>query len=767
MKYIAISCRAVDELISDRLLQSIDFENGQTLAFFLQGQIQQVNISIRIRIVPALDAFFMLTHNDDSKKYLVIDTERSDVFALKYKPHEALLHFQKTLRFCAKMWNNLRPSANELFLTTSTKAVVFPYPISQQTALRISIELAPDSKRLSKRGEDRRYTLVYRCGTSEGGGPQERVSLTNFRRFLEAVPTVGRMASVEQQNGPLITSLVVTTLQAPPAARLSIFQGYERWLELLTRNQKEFVCNELRSPHRIEGPAGTGKTLCLILKCLASLKRAETENRECRSLFITHSDATRRTIMQVFEANDERSYLHGQDEWRAQSLNLTTVHHLCGDLLRQDIAESEFIDRDALESKQLQLLYISEAVKGALCEDLPTHQRFLSFGLNKFLSESDPWTISEMVQHEISVVIKGRAGEKLDNYRKCPPLQYGVPAVTESDRGFIWMIFKRYQKQLEDSAQFDTDDVVLTTIGQLNTPIWRRRRIREGYDQIFIDETHLFNLNELSLFHHLPRNTTQFPIAYSVDRSQAIGDRGWSDSAFDTALSPYDEYNEGIRRTEIAGVFRCSAEIVDLAFSVTSAGATLFTNFSDPLQLARSMFTSTEERKCAKPVVIFCANDSEMVEAVFIRADKLADAMDVPRSGIAIVAFSSDLFKETVKYANEHNKPVELLKERGDFEVVQRALSAGRFVLTLPDYVGGLEFDGVILLGVDDGRVPPAYTFDSADSRNFLSYASHNKLYVALTRARYRVEVLASRERGLSPLLKNAFGNSLLVECVL
>jgi superfamily I DNA/RNA helicase len=105
-----------------------------------------------------------------------------------------------------------------------------------------------------------------------------------------------------------------------------------------------------------------------------------------------------------------------------------------------------------------------------------------------------------------------------------------------------------------------------------------------------------------------------------------------------------------------------------------------------------------------------------------------------------------------------------LLKERGDLETVKRALAAGRYVLTTPDYVGGLEFSAVILAGVDEGRLPPAYMQETTDSRAFLSYSSHNRLYVALTRARYRVEALITRERGPSPLLKNAIKNELLLE---
>src|SRR6476660_985993 len=238
------------------------------------------------------------------------------------------------------------------------------------------------------------------------------------------------------------------------------------------------------------------------------------------------------------EANDPWAYLHKDPIMNLQTLKLATLQQLCGELLNREISESEFLDRDALESKQYQVLLVSEALSAAMKEDYPTHKKFLSSGFDEFLTATEDWVLAEMFQHEISVVIKGRADEQLDSYRKLPALKYGLPARTTSDRGFVWRVFQNYQAQLQTSGQFDTDDIILTTIGQLDTPLWRRRRDREGYDGIFVDETHLFNINELSLFHHLTRSNTQSPIAYSVDRSQAIGDRGWTNESFDEALSP-------------------------------------------------------------------------------------------------------------------------------------------------------------------------------------------------------------------------------------
>jgi len=762
MKFLAIDHSAAKEISASRVLQSTEYEGGATLAAFLQNPQLDANLGPRLAVVRCPSGLFILGPEPNKNHFVVVDREQSGLFATDYSQELCLLDVQKLLRFAIKHWENLRLSASERMIQNSTKAVIFPHPISQQTNFRISLELHPDARRQGRRAPDDRSILVYRSGFDEGGGPQEEAPVHNFRLFLEARQSALRTrVPAAPQAVPTIRSLSVTTLEGPPEHSIGPYQGYDRWIELLTRRQKSFVLADLHSPHRIEGPAGTGKTLCLILKAIAGLRAAEAAGREHSALFITHSEATRRGVEEVIHINDSRGYLDESPFVRLQHLKLSTLQQLCGELLQRDLLESEFLDRDAMESKQLQVLHVEDALASTMDQEHATYKAFLSPSFDAFLSDTGRDSLAEMFQHEIAVVIKGRANENLDNYRKLPALRYGLPTVTSSDRNFVWQVFLRYQRQLQAASQFDTDDIVLTTIGQLDTPIWRRRRAREGYDAIYIDETHLFNLNELSMFHHLSRSLAEFPIAYSVDRSQAVGDHGWSDESVDEVLSA--ESGQGrTERTEVQSVFRCSPEIVDLAFSVTSSGATLFTNFNDPLRLASSVFTAEEDRKAERPRLLRCANDDEMISEAFRRAEAIAGAMESPRCDVAVVVFSDELLAKASSYAREHNKAVEIIRQRGDVESIRRAQQTKRFVLSAPDFVGGLEFSGIVLVGVDEGRVPPSRGTESAESRNFLSYAAHNRLYVAITRARYRVEILVSRERGPSSLLTSAIQAGLL-----
>lgn len=762
MNYLLLDSNVIEELINARHYQSTEFEEGKLLLSFLRGEIPKLQISHEAVAVKHGNGAFILIPDRPYSDYLVFDLEEMPSL-LNLDDTRLLLAFQKTLRSVKKLWAGLTPSKHERVISEA-KAIVFPYPIGYQTSLRLSIDRNPDGKRRNKREAGQAY-LVYKFSDNEGDGPTETASLTNFRKASEAragatVAAKRFFADLAESSSQSITSIAITCL--PPSERSQLQEtGLENWRRWLTNAQLSFIDAPLNAPHRIEGPAGTGKTLCLVLKALNILTGSRSDNSAHRSLFVTHSQATKTTIENLFATNGGEGFLvdPGAFSVGPQSVSITTLHELCAAILHKEISPSELIDRDAYESKMTQKLYSIEAVESVISCELPSHRTLLSEDYLSFLERSDRWAIAEMLQHEISVQIKGRAEQDLSKYRKLPALKFGLPVQNDGDKAFTFLMYEAYQRALEEAAQFDTDDVVLSAISQLGTPIWRRRRGREGYDSIFIDETHLFNLNELSVFHKLTRGEALQPIAYSVDRSQALGDRGWTNEAFESVFDP--DGGGSLDSSSVKSIFRCSPDIIDLAFSITSSGATLFTNFHNPLVSAVSAFSAEEERKCRKPIYISYPSDGQMLEAAFQRADILAKEMDCSKSDVALIVFGDELLSQLLSAAEGNKKQVETIKSRGDIGAVNRAKLGSKYVVSAPEFVGGLEFSGVVLVGVDGGRVPPLSS-GAGESQAFLNYAAHQRLYVAVTRAKYRVEILGARARGVSSTLSSARHSDLI-----
>lgn len=760
MKYLVIGNEAADQMASNRLLQSNDFDQANQLVEVLLSKSFENAFDTRLILISIDDGVYIYHRDKKSTHFLVFDIETSKIFNNR-NAKDVIVLLQKTIRFALRYWNKLAHPQTERHIQDSTKSIIFPFPFTTSSSVfRITVEECPDKKREDKRKYANKTLLIYKVGNDDGGGKNEEVPLTNFRKAISNIDIAFSKVQDTKRlapQGPEISSFSITKVDniAKPLGFSSL--GFDNWLELLTHDQKKFVTQTVNGPEKIEGPAGTGKTLCLVLKCINNLLSCENLGLEHNSLFITHSISTKKTIEELFEGNGAGKYLRKYKAKGLIGVTVTTLQEWCIDNINVKISETELIDRDAMDAKESQLLYINQAFDDVLSSDFATHRKFLSSDFIQFLETENSWNICEMLQHEISIMIKGRADEDFERYKKLERIQYGLPLNNEHDLGFVFTVFKKYSGMLSKLSQYDTDDVILTAIGNLDTPIWRRIKEKEGVDSLFIDETHLFNINEFSVFHHLIKSIHSNNIIFCIDTAQATGDRGLTSQKYYNAILNNDK---GALETNVKAVFRCSPEIVNLAFSVTSSGASLFTNFNNPMELATSTFTAEEERKAQTPSFIMYPTDDDMIENVFKRADFISADMATLKSEILIVPFSGEIFKKLERYIQDHNKPIEMLKHRGDTEVVNRAKRSGRFVLGAPDYVGGLEFDGVILVGVDDGRVPSTAQAFTEDSLHYLTYTAHNRLYVAITRARYRVEILANKTMGPSKLFQNAITNS-------
>ena len=747
MRYLLVEAGAIEQLIQEQRLQTTDYDVGRRLVQLLRAEdVNQIVPSLRIVRSAQHDAL-LVSSRPDADHCLVIDLEQTAAFV--HRPDsDVLTTFQRTLRFVFKAWQGMSFAACERVVTAKKggrKYVLFPFPFGAATGWRLTLDRVTDLAN----GAD--HFLAYRWGRDEGSGPDELAPRGRLHLALAAFKKLVVRGTIEASvasSPPVSRPLEVVALDDVLDGRSAL--PYEAWIGRLTDPQMDFVGLPLEGPQRLEGAAGTGKTLALMLKAVRLLVEAEHKEREARAIFLTHSDATRKSIADKLLIIDHANhYQRRSSSDSAQFLEVTTLHQWCADRLGSTLSEVEFLDRDAAESKELQLLYVRESLDEAMRDDFATHEKFLSPEFVRFLRLEDAWLVSEMLGHEIAVMIKGRAGEEFTSYLALPPLLHNLPLNNDADRGFVFVMYRQYKNRLRAAGQYDTDDIVLTAMAQLDTPIWRRRRERDGYDVILVDETHLFNINELSLIHFLSRGNGLPPIAFAVDRSQAVGDRGFDRGIIEGTLAGEDMP----KSSTLGTVFRSSREIVDLALSVTAGGASLFSNFSDPLRSVSSGFTEADERMARTPRLVECANDEDMLVRAEREAKEMAQRVPGGRAGVAVVIFDSMLLGRLGTTVRQRNRPFELITKRGDTEKISRARATSRFVLSSPELIGGLEFDGVVLVGVDEGRVPRETAGEGGEARHFTRYAAHNLLYVAITRARFEVCVLINRERGVSEIL--------------
>jgi hypothetical protein len=760
--FIVIDELAIKECIDNSIYQSQDFDAGEALGKALIGDRSVDAISPRLKPSWTKDGLFLL-HSRSEAAYLVIDPSVFDVEApgskAAAKIDDALQVFQRVCRFCLKTWRRLNLSPSESWLNKNDIGVVFPFPWSAHSGYRVTICRSIVDRRITLR-HGTNLLFAFAGGFRETMAPTPEQERT-YRRVMEDLTEVKinthaqirRVESIPSDSGyhPLI-------LAEPNFDRIK-YQRFDDWMARLTKEQRSFVTSPVDGPQRVEGPAGTGKTLCLLLRSFHLCKIAEEAQAECRVLFISHGEETKAATAVAFSALGEPHYHSRSRQEGLQSIELCTLQEWCGRVLgSRDLVAAQYLDQDALSAKDLRKLIIKDVI-ALLRRDSPQAFGYLSPGCRAFFESEAADYQAELLQHEIGVMIKGRASESLEGYLKLPTLAYCLPSETESDKRFVFHIYKQYQSELNQSGVFDTDDIVLSTMGRLNTPIWRRKRLADGYDAVVIDETHLFNFNELSIFHKLVKDPERPRIVFSIDRSQAPGERGITTGLVREVLTQ-SGVSESETRTKI--VFRCSPAIVRLAEAVTSSAATLFTTFENPLVGVASVISSEDEVSAENAVYWRCQNDDDMCRLTSRRVKEIGNRLKCPPSEILVVAMHEALLPRIIEAFDSAGRKYVQITQRGDLEGVRRGEREGAVILALPDYVGGLEFTGVLIVGVDEGRVPPTDGAVSVESRHFVEFKACNRLYVAISRARLAVEMFMSIQRGPSHLLEQAISRKVI-----
>jgi superfamily I DNA/RNA helicase len=727
---------AAGGLVSQRNLQSTEYDAGRELSNILTHGIEADRLIDNIGVAKLKDGIFFVGENPDFENQLVFDLEYFTGFQ-NSSPADVLCTFQKTCRVALKYWEKIPFSSREWFVADKDLIVLIPKKISIGDGAKVLIDVKPDWARQEKRNTH--HLLAIHYGTEP---KSDQSSTTHFRRALDQTKgiDVDRSFSSEE-DAPLLVDKLEEEFKP-----IDSNTSFASWKSLLTSNQSGFVFRDNHGPERIEGAAGTGKTLSLALRCCNVLDTAKAKKESLNVAFLTHSYASKEYIESIIFPK-----ISWYDEPSSRfNINLTTVtlQEWCVASLGNKIEETELLDKDAQNSKEYQQILISDALEDFISNRLTSHAKFISQELLDFLSKSDDQLKVQSLQYEIAEIIKGLSGQDLSKYKKTSHIAHAIPLKSDADFECVFGLYTDYQKKLVSAGYFDSDDVVLSALGQLDSPIWRRRKNTEGFDILFIDETHLFNLNELSIIHHLLKDEHISNIIYSVDRSQSLANISLETAQIDEVFGNNDN-----TKVDLKTIFRSSSDIVRLAFSILSSGTTLFTNMENPLDRVEDAFTSQEEKRSQKPYCLEYESDGEVIAGAFLAADRLAMETSSKKSRIIIIATTESVLISLERYASDNNKPAKFIKRRADKKAQAEAEKGNKYILSGIDYVGGLEFDGVVIVGADKGHMP-ATEENLVDSRHFLNHASYNRMYVAITRAKFGVAILYSSARGLSKILE-------------
>lgn len=754
MKYLLFDQSAISTYIADTKLQSVEYHDGRRFIQHICGELQseQFHNTVIDYCTNGIQFVGLKKIQDNTQKgtrIFCIDLEQCNILSERENPARLLTLIQKTLRLALKIWDRQPFSLSERYYRS--KSILFPFP--QPDHSRIVIERSNAILRLTHRGID--YPLLaYKYNAEDPSQAEDVVNTSVLREAGEVYASTHHLLiSKHTSSQPQGSSVHTQALEMVESTSLEersdfIYWGIDKQYEMLTDSQRAIVdYGSLDSPLRIEGAAGTGKTISMIMRAYKLLKQKESEGKPFKIAFFAHSESTSVRNKELFSYYDNCA--HFLDPNSPQSIHFETLLSFCSRFAR--IADSMLLETDALESKNYQLMLIHDAVQEAISSKrLKTYCPIISQGVKDLFCEEKTHrqVLYNMLQHEFSVQIKGRTDCTIEKYYDIKSIENGIPCTIKADKEFVFSIFLDYQKGLQNYNTFDVDDVTMEALSRLNAPIWRRERITEGFDYIFADEMHLFNINEQSVFHFLTKTPTikEIPICFALDYAQAIGDQGdvSADYISGNAFGATESKN-------LQTVFRSSPQIAELCASIAASGTLMFgANFSNPYNNPQYCFTSSDEEKSERPKLLMYDNDDRLIDNLSQIVSKYVKTLQCRLCDIAIISFDE-------KWLSEEG--VALLEEKTgkQFNVLDKGDEHDSTKLTLssPYSINGLEFQGVILIGVDEGRVPQ--TFGTSDiSKHFIMYSAYNMLYLAVSRARFIVTIMGSKLNGVSSCLDHS-----------
>lgn len=765
MKYILFEKSAVEHFVSRREYQSTEFYEGSQMIHYILGHDDNAAF-FRNGVTQKTDKGIMFVGSEQTKSILVIDLVQCKLLEVeKDSPDNLLFVLQRMFRAAIRIWYRQPFTGAER--VNKSKLVLFPfqYNINRKNNKRLVIEREVNAHRLSARGII--YPLlVYKYNDAEiSSGSDETPDVSIISKAGEAyidnwstfTQLKALSASVEAEH-----FLGDIGMHQPVSADGGFrFLGFDKQYESLTSKQKEVVdYPSSQRAIRIVGAAGTGKTTSMILRAYKLLRNSKESNERTQMIFITHSESTRFEAETAFcQLENAETYLERDG---SQSIEFITLLAFCKRYRK--IADIQTIDHDATEAKEYQLMMIEEAYKSVKESEYKAYEKYLSDELKSVLKTEADNVLMSLFQHEFSIQIKGRADGVIDKYKELPSINNALPVSTEAkykDKDFVFAVYRQYEQTLRSLAIYDTDDIIIEALMSLNAPIWRRERADYGYDYIFIDEIHLFNLNEQHLFHFLTKDAskTSIPICFALDYSQTIGDRGnLSDSFIERELSPNAE------EFKYETVMRSSPQITNFCMSLIESGVLLFqTNFLNPYTQTQAVSTLEEENAAQMPQLLMANNEQDMCAALKAVIDDICKSLQCKNYQIAIIPFDDRYLGEESAELLEKiiGRSVHYLAGRNIGGLSKEAQERNAVILTSPYNINGLEFSAVILLGVDGVRVPQSIGVNDV-SKNYLRYKAYNMLYLSCSRAKGRVVILGNKQNGPSECLDHSIGDGTL-----
>lgn len=569
-----------------------------------------------------------------------------------------------------------------------------------------------------------------------------KIALANLSEALSSLEhhnpqgKIGNSVNLEEQKIDQVIKGFLTT---------------EEWYESrLTIPQRRFVDHPLSNSIRLVGPAGTGKTIALVTKCIKEVKAQL--NGDFRVLFLTHALATADDVENLVLAMEPilgPSLIHGD----SPKIKITTLHGIAEEVMKYGLSSIGLISIDGHEGRSFQAETLSEAIDEYLRGDWITLQKKCSIPFTSYMNS--PANSGERLffiwelMNEFACVLDAegvRSGNaKEDTYLRETRKRWMMHLSCKEERQVVVALYEIFRRKLREMKVIGSDQMVTDFLNHLDTFRWDATRGEQGFSAIFVDELHLFNRQERMVFKHLLRLPEAPPtVLMAYDAKQSPRDTFLNLPSVEAQnLDLWKDAKLGkVEKIELIDVFRYTPEI-------TLALAKIDEQFpGQNLDDEWPQYTGVSQIESGpRPIACELESMNATYSTVFKRAKDRQK--QIGKTGrVAILCVSNEQFLKYLNYSAYKNDYV-AITSRDDAATITK--SAKKFIYSMPEYVAGLQFETVYIIDANNNEIPDG-AYAASASRKFIA-----QLYLGASRAERVLEFYAAKDRGgLSSLLSIA-----------
>jgi len=523
---------------------------------------------------------------------------------------------------------------------------------------------------------------------------------------------------------------------------LGLGDSLQTWYESkLTTTQRVFTDFALTKSVRVRGPAGSGKTIAMVVKLLRQFEADKKLQKNNRYAFLTHSEATVdlvRSMLRTMVSEQELAALTEQ----GNRLYLGTLYSLAFETLGTELRGVSPLSLDGRAGREMQLELLNSVFRVYFDTNWPGRKGGCT---DDFVSRMNEAHTNEVVcasfllevLTEFACVIEpegiARSAQKREEYAaKSSREPWRLRLSTSDERRVILDLHAEFRREMRETESISVDQLIADFDRFLDSNAWDLTRATSGFDAIFVDELHLLNRMERMLITSLQKNPEAKPIVVMAeDVKQDIRRVG-------NGLKSWQNQFDGLENFNLDEVFRYTPQINEFLRVIDEFAPTLNLDEDWPNYMQRSQLPPGP-----KPDARILSNVREQYDTIFPGASIAAKRRKNGRT-VAVLTCDYANFKQYLK-AGEHRDLFIPVESREDITSIPNR--GTKFVLSMPEFVAGLQFDEVFLIDVSVSVLAGGEVVGARDKRRGLS-----TVYLGSSRAMKILHISSLKDAGGLPV---------------